>query len=133
MGKRGRRRVGDPDAHVETTSFEAFVDARDGRPFVQMTCALDGVAVFSVKMSPAVTTALGLRAAQAAIEAERDAGFVGYLRSIAVDEQAIGVMLVGLRDHREQFDASEGSMVALSEDDPSEIDDDPPDRPEGED
>lgn len=108
---------------VETTVFEAFVSARDGRPFVQMTCALDGKAVFAVKISPAVCTALGLRAIQASIEAERDAGLIAFMRSAGMDDQAVGTMLVGLRDRREQFDAAAGTMRPLSGEDPSSLDD----------
>lgn len=121
-----------PDAGgVEATVFEAQVDRRDGRPFVKMTSMLDGVPVFSTKMSPAVATALGLRAVQAAIEAERDAGFVAFLRSIDIEEGGAAQMLHGLRLHREQFDVASGSMAALSDEDPSELDTgDEPDEPE---
>jgi hypothetical protein len=108
---------------AETTTFEAFVNAPDGRPFVQMTCALDGAPVFAVKMSPAVCTALGLRAIQASIEAERDAGLIEFLRTAGFDDRAVAVVLVGLREHREQFDAASGTMRPLSGDDPSELTD----------
>ncbi len=70
-------------------------------------------------MAPDVTTALGLRACQAAIEAERDAGFVAFLRSMGCGKAEVGGMLVGLREHREQFDAAAGTMRPLSPDDPS--------------
>lgn len=106
-------------AGAETMVFEAFVNAPDGRPFVQMTCALDGVPVFAAKLSPDVVTALGLRAIQSAIEAERDAGFIAFLNSLGADDEHIGAMLTGLRDHRVQFDAAAGSMRPLSGDDPS--------------
>src|SRR3954447_3112035 len=104
---------------VETTVFEAFVSARDGRPFIQMTCAVGDELVFSTKMSPSVATALGLRAIQASIEAERDAGFISFLREdMGVEDKLVGAMLSGLRDHRQQFDAEAGSMHPLSGDDP---------------
>lgn len=127
-GARNRRDRDDPDAHgEEATFFEAMVSARDGRPFVQMTCTLDGEPVFSCKMAPGLATALGLRAIQSGIEAERDAGFVAFLRSIDADNNAIGGMLVGLREHRQQFDAAAGStLTPLSDDDPSSATDDPP-------
>ena len=106
----------------ESTTFEAMVSARDGRPFVQMTCSLGDNPVFAVKMSPDVITALGLRAIQAAIEAERDAGFVDFMRKdLRAGDPEIGAMLSGLRDHRRQFDAEAGSMRPLSGDDPSSL------------
>lgn len=106
----------------ETTVFEAFVSASNGKPFIQMTCSLGDNPVFSIKMSPDVATALGLRAIQAAIEAERDAGFISYVRNgLQLDDRAAGVMLSGLRDHRQQFDAVAGTMRPLSGDDPSSV------------
>lgn len=101
-----------------------MVSANDGRPFVQMTCSLGDEPVFATKMPPAVATALGLRAIQSAIEAERDAGFVAFCRKVLeLDDQAIGGMLMGLRDHRQQFDPAAGSMHPLSGDDPSSLTD----------
>ncbi len=125
MGKGARNRASrDPDAAgVETTVFEAMVSARDGRPFVQMTCALDGEPVFAVKMAPGDVTALGLRAIQSAIEAERDAGFIKFLRSIGAGDAELVSMLNGLRENRQQFDAAAGSMRPLSGDDPSRLTD----------
>jgi hypothetical protein len=120
-GARNRRDRDDPDAGgEEATYFEAMVSARDGRPFVQMTSTVGGVPVFSCKMAPSVVTALGLRAVQSGIEAERDAGFVAFLRSIDADDSAIGGLLDGLREYRKQFDAAEGStLTPLADDDPS--------------
>lgn len=107
---------------TEITVFEAFVSANNGKPFVQMTCSLGKTPVFSIKMSPAVATALGLRAIQAAIEAERDAGFIGFVRDgLQMDNRAAGMMLGGLREHRAQFDAAAGSMQPLSDDDPTSM------------
>ncbi|MGH2897904.1 MAG: hypothetical protein ACRDMZ_04465 [Solirubrobacteraceae bacterium] len=129
-GKRNRASRGPDGGGVETTVFDAFVSASDGRPFVQMTCALDDVPVFAVKMSPATVTALGLRAIQSAIEAERDAGLVAFLAESGMEERLIGGMLVGVREHRQQFDTDAGSMRPLGEDDPSELrTDDEPDGP----
>jgi hypothetical protein len=46
-----------------------------------MTCSLkNGKPVFAAQFPPDVMTALGLRAIQAAIEAERDAGLVGWVQ-----------------------------------------------------
>lgn len=141
MGKASRRKreraEGDPP--VEWTTFEAFVNAADGRPFVQMTSGLGDDPVFATKLSPAMATALGLRAIQAAIESERDAGFIAYLlEEVAVQmdipedthKQFAAMMLDGLRRHRQQFDAPTGSMASLGDDDSSELTDDPPERPE---
>ena len=121
MGKGARNRADRDEAGRETTVFEAMVSASSGKPFVQMTCALDGEPVFAVKMSPDVTTALGLRAIQAAIEGERDAGFIAFLRSMGCGNAEVGGMLIGLREHRQQFDADAGSMRPLSGDDPSSL------------
>jgi hypothetical protein len=105
----------------ESIVFEAQVSVHDGRPFVKMTCSLaSGDPVFATQLRPAVVTALGLRAIQAAIEAERDAGLVAFYRDIEAPEEAIGSMLLGMRHHREQFDAAEGSMRRLGPDDRSE-------------
>jgi hypothetical protein len=107
---------------LETTVFEAFVSASTGKPFIQMTCAYGDNEVFVSKMRPSVATALGLRAIQAAIEAERDAGFVKFVRDgMDMDDRAAGMMLSGLREFRQQFDAEEGSMRPLSGDDPSSL------------
>lgn len=107
---------------VESTTFEAFVSASTGKPFVQMTCFLGNDPVFSIKMSPDVVTALGLRAIQAGIEAERDAGFIRFLReTLDIGDQGIAAMLSGMREHRQQFDAAAGSMRPLSGDDPSSL------------
>jgi hypothetical protein len=109
---------------METITFEAQVSARDGRPFVKMTCTLaNGEPVFATQLRPSMVTALGLRAIQSAIEAERDAGMVAFMHDAGIDDQGIGVMLTGLREHRQQFDAEEGSMRPLAGDDPSEVTD----------
>lgn len=127
-GKRIRRERGPDSGGVETTTFDPCVNAPDGRPFVQMTCALDGVPVFAVKLSPAVMTALGLRAIQSAIEAERDAGVVAFLKEGGADERVIGGLLMGMREHRAQFEPEAGSMRPLGDDDPSSLEtDDGPD------
>jgi hypothetical protein len=115
----------------EWTTFEAKVNAPDGRPFVQMTCGVGDDPVWATKLSPAVVTALGLRALQSAIEAERDAGLVAYIRDelgakIGLDTDGemnsfIALMLDGMRRHREQFDTATGSMRSLGPDDPSDL------------
>lgn len=109
----------------EWTAFEAMVNASDGRPFVKMTCGVGDELVFSTKMSPALCTALGLRGVQAAIEAERDAGFVACILDMGMEEQMAGMLLAGLRAHREQFDAATGSMAKLGGDDRTEMTDAP--------
>jgi hypothetical protein len=107
---------------METIVFEAQVSARDGRPFVKMTCTLaDGTPVFAAQFLPSVVTALGLRAIQSAIEAERDAGLIAFLQSLEMPGEAVNGMLVGLRDHREQFDADSGTMRPIADDDPSSL------------
>lgn len=120
----------EPQKHDETVVFEAMVSASTGRPFVQMTCELDGTPVFAAKMAPSVAVATGLRAIQSAIEAERDAGMVAFVMEevapemdVAEDARAglAGMFLSGMRAYREQFDARAGSTRAkLSDDDPTE-------------
>jgi hypothetical protein len=116
---------------TEWTIFEAQVSAGDGRPFVKMTCGLGDTPVFSTQLPPSVCTAMGLRAVQAAIEAERDAGLVAFLMDDfgprsgmhGGDAQRLAaVMLDGLRRHRAQFDAAAGSTSRpLGPDDPSKL------------
>lgn len=116
-------------APSEWTTFEAMVSASTGKPFVQFTAGLGDEPVFSVKMPPSVVTAMGLRAIQSAIEAERDAGLVAYILErfgpqIGMEGDAARALaaafLSGMRQHREQFDAEAGTMRPLSGDDPSE-------------
>jgi hypothetical protein len=105
----------------EDITFEAQVSARDGRPFVKMTCSIDGQPVFATQLRPSMATALGLRGVQAAIEAERDAGLIAFLRTLDIGDDQVNGLLIGLRDHRQQFDAVEGSTRPLSDDDPTEV------------
>lgn len=105
----------------ENIVFEAQVSARDGRPFVKMTCLLDGVPVFATQMRPSMATALGLRGVQSAIEAERDAALIRFFRDAGMDDAGVNCVLVGLRSSREQFDPDEGSTRPLSDDDPTEV------------
>lgn len=107
---------------VESTTFEAFVSASTGKPFIEMTCSINDKVVFTCKMSPALATALGLRAIQSAIEAERDSGFIKFLRDqLELSDEGIAAMLSGMRDYRQQFDAEAGSMRPLSVDDKSRV------------
>lgn len=107
---------------METIIFDAQVSARDGRPFVKMTCSLaDGSPVFAARFPPSIVTALGLRAIQSAIEAERDAGLIAFVRSTGAPDGIVNAMLTGMREHREQFDAEAGTMRPLSDDDPSSL------------
>lgn len=107
---------------MHTTTFEAFVSAKTGNPFIQLTCSVGDKEVFQVNLSPDVATALGLRALQSAIEAERDAGFIKFLRDeMGVEDRLIGPMLSGMREYRQQFDADAGSMRKLSDEDLSSL------------
>jgi hypothetical protein len=61
------------------------------------------------QLSPKEAVALGIRAISAAIEAERDAGLIRFLKSDGkLDDHAIGILITGMRDHREQYDPPEG-------------------------
>lgn len=61
------------------------------------------------QLSPAEGYALGIRAISAAIEAERDAGLVAYLKDVGgMDDEEIAAIIVGMREHRQQYDPPEG-------------------------
>lgn len=79
--------------------------------------------MFATQLPPDIVTALGLRAIQAAIEAERDAGLIAFMREGGATDGQVSAMLVGLREHRQQFDAEAGTMRPLGPDDPSEVSD----------
>lgn len=86
--------------------MELTFDARctsQGKPFVAII--LDGKELG--QLDPDTCQQLGLRAIQAGIEAERDAGFFKFMRVLDPSPdglQAAGAMLHGLREHRAQYD-----------------------------
>ncbi len=115
----------------EWTTFEGLVNVGDKQPFCMMKCGLGKDPVFAMKMAPATMLAMGVRAIQAALEAERDAGLIAYVEGEFSDDVGLpqgdtrigiaGAMLDGMRRHREQFDPEAGSMRKLGPDDPSEL------------
>jgi len=56
------------------------------------------------QLEPREAIALGIRTISAAIEAERDAGLIRFFKEADMDDQAIGVLLTKMREHREQYD-----------------------------
>jgi 20S proteasome alpha/beta subunit len=60
------------------------------------------------QMSPAEAIAMGTRCIQSAIEAERDAGLIKFLKSLGTGEQEVNALIVGMRDYRNQAGPSEG-------------------------
>lgn len=60
------------------------------------------------QLSPKEAIALGIRTISAAIEAERDGGLIRFFKERGMDDRAIGALLVGMREHREQYDPPEG-------------------------
>lgn len=61
------------------------------------------------QLSPEEAIAMGIRTISSAIEAERDAGLIRFLKDEGkLDDEAIGVLLVGMRDFREQYDPPQG-------------------------
>lgn len=114
---------------TDTITFEGMVSGISGKPFVKLTVRKGARLVYEVKFDPATVTALGLRAVQAAIEAERDAGFVAFLAAespvgLGLSTEASRHMLRGLRDHREQFDSDIGAVSArISENDRTKVSD----------
>lgn len=95
---------------TDHVTAEGLVSKTTGLGFMQLTCWTAGEEGFwQTKMPCAVGTAMGLRIIQASIEAERDAGMVAYLRDCAFDDPQVSAMLLGMREHREQFDPELGS------------------------
>lgn len=60
------------------------------------------------QMSPAEAIVMGTRCIQSAIESERDAGMVRFLKSLDMDEDKINAFIVGMRDYRDQAEPREG-------------------------
>lgn len=57
------------------------------------------------QLSPEEAIAMGVRAISAGIEAERDAGLIRFLKASAkLDDDAIAVLINGMREHRDQYD-----------------------------
>jgi hypothetical protein len=75
-----------------------------GKPFV-MTYVNDEP--FG-QLTPSEAIAMGTRMIQSAIEAERDAGMIAFFRSIDMDEEDAGRMIMAMRDHRQQAEPQEG-------------------------
>lgn len=76
----------------------------EGKPFV-MTFVNDKP--FG-QLTPAEAIAMGTRCIQSAIEAERDAGLIAYLRTTKLSDEEISTLILHMRDHRQQADSSEG-------------------------
>jgi hypothetical protein len=60
------------------------------------------------RMTPAEAIAMGTRCIQSAIEAERDAGLIRFLKSLGTGEQEINALIRGMRDYRDQAEPREG-------------------------
>lgn len=60
------------------------------------------------QMSPAEAIAMGTRCIQSAIEAERDAGLIKFLKSLGTGAAEINALIVGMRDYRDQAEPKEG-------------------------
>ena len=60
------------------------------------------------QMSPAEAIAMGTRCIQSAIEAERDAGTIAFLKAQGASEDVINGFILGMRDHRDQAGPKEG-------------------------
>lgn len=75
-----------------------------GKPFVQ---TLVNDEPFG-QLTPAEAIAMGTRIIQSAIEAERDAGLVAFLKTTAMEDEDIGRMIMAMRDHRQQAEPKEG-------------------------
>lgn len=90
-------------------------DARctiEGKPFVAVTYTdSDGKVVAEGQLSPAGCLALGIRTIQSAIEAERDAGLVLFFKEAGFEDNAIGALLTGMREHRQQWGPGEAKPM----------------------
>lgn len=60
------------------------------------------------QLTPAEAIAMGTRCIQSAIEAERDAGLVAFLKKTDMDDDSISGLILAMRDHREQATPKEG-------------------------
>jgi hypothetical protein len=80
----------------------------DGKPFVILL--IDGEQ--KGQLTPAEAVAHGTRAIQAAIEAERDAGFVEFWREeMGRSEEETSALILGMREHRSQSDPDPSRSV----------------------
>jgi len=82
--------------------FAAGVSGTTREPFVHVTWGNE-----KGQLTPAEAMQHGIRAIQAAIEAERDAGFIDWAMSSDgphLELPHAAAMLAGLRDHRSQAD-----------------------------
>jgi len=82
----------------------------EGKPFVALLA--DGEQIG--QLTPIEAQEFGIRAIQSGIEAERDAGFFKFMRTMDESPEGLGAaaaMLHGLREHRQQADP-DGSDVA---------------------
>lgn len=60
------------------------------------------------QLSPAEAIAMGTRCIQSAIEAERDAGLIRFLKSLGTGAAEINGLIAGMRDYRNQAEPKEG-------------------------
>jgi 20S proteasome alpha/beta subunit len=77
---------------------------KDGTPFVATFVNDESFG----QLTPKEAVALGIRAISAAIEAERDAGMIAYLKAEGFTTGAINVFIEGMRTYREQYDLPDG-------------------------
>lgn len=76
---------------------EAGAAADGGHPFVIVRWGGE-----EGQLTPGDAAQLAFQLLESSIEAERDAGFMKFLRSMDFSMPEAGAMLKGLRDHRQQ-------------------------------
>jgi hypothetical protein len=82
----------------EEVVVEGVVGMRDGRPLVHMRA---GEAAW--QFTPAQAREHAVATLERAIEADRDAATVAFLREAGMDDQGVGGFLMAMREHRTVF------------------------------
>jgi hypothetical protein len=82
----------------EEVVVEGVVGMRDGRPWVHMRA---GEAAW--QLTPEQAREHAVATLERAIEADRDAATVAFLRETGMDEQDAGRFLMAMREHRTVF------------------------------
>lgn len=79
---------------------------KEGKPFVMTFINEEPFG----QLTPAEAIAMGTRMIQSAIEAERDAGTISFLRSMDsnISDEEVFAFIIKMREHREQAEPKEG-------------------------
>ena len=90
----------------------ALVAQKGTRPFVKTSVRdMEGVELLVGQLTVEDAYAQGVRFISAAIEAERDAGLVKFLRHVDFDDRMVAALITGLREFRTQHDVRKGNTA----------------------